>query len=349
MAENKPFCGTFVYEYINRRNAAMNAKNELSNKLLELWMEDTPPSAPMQKIQSILQDYSITKEVDVGRSNLKKRITYFLGAKRIDGLSAKTIENYRFTLNTFAAQVNKHVAKITTDDIRAYISYLTDERHLKESSLQTHINTLRTFFGWLHVEGVIKKNPMLKIKSIKLDRKRTRRALSAEELERLRNACKNYKEKTLVEFLVSSGCRLSEAANIDLSTINFHERSVKVIGKGNKERTVYFSVRAKLMIEEYVKQRKGGAALFASIKRPYPPMKPRGIQQALQNIGEQAGLPKRVHPHLLRHTFATHALNCGMDITVIQRLLGHEDISTTQIYASISQETVRHEYDKFVA
>ena len=125
----------------------MDAKNELLEKLLTLWMGDNSPSAPVQQLQSILQGYTVTREADAGRSNLKKRITHFLGAKRIDGLSPKTLENYRFTLGTFAAQVNKHVAKITTDDIRAYISYLSEERHLKESSLQTHINTLRTFLG----------------------------------------------------------------------------------------------------------------------------------------------------------------------------------------------------------
>lgn len=327
----------------------MDAKNELLGRLEDLWTENAIPPDLVQRLQDILRDYSIVKEIDGGRSNLKKRVTFFLGAKRIDGLSAKTIENYRFVLTSFANRINKHVSKITTDDIRGYISYLSDERRLKDSSLQTHIQTLRTFFGWLHMEGVIKRNPMLKIKSLKLDKKGARHALTLEELERLRNACVSYREKALVEFLVSSGCRLSEAANIDLACMDFHGRSVKVLGKGNKERTVYFSVRAKLMIEEYVKRRKGGAALFASIKTPYPPMKTRAIQQALRKIGERAGLQKRVHPHLLRHTFATHALNSGMDITVIQRLLGHEDIATTQIYASISQETVRHEYDKFVA
>lgn len=326
----------------------MGAKTDLQNRILTLWAGTPPPEIP-QKLQEILRDYAITREDESSKSNLQKRITHFLGAKRIDGLSSKTLENYRFTLNLFAAQVTKRVTKITTDDVREYIDYLTSERQLKESSLQTHINTLRTFFNWLHMEGVIKRNPMLKIKSLKLDKRSTRQALTSEELERLRNACTTYKEKSLVEFLVSSGCRLNEVASIILADINFRERCVKVVGKGNKERLVYFSIRAKLMIEEYIKQRKGGVALFASIKTPYPPMKARAIQQALQKIGERAGLSKRVHPHLLRHTFATHALNGGMDITVIQRLLGHEDISTTQIYASISQETVRHEYDKFVA
>lgn len=274
---------------------------------------------------------------------------HFLAAKKIDGLSARTIKNYRYNLELFAGKVNKHITKITTDDIREYITYLFDERGLKENSVQTHINTLRTFFAWMSMEGVVRKNPMLKIKSFRIDKKGARHALTPEELERLRDACQTYKEKALVEFLVSTGCRLSEAAGIQLAAINWRERCVTVHGKGNKDRTVYFSVRAKLMIDEYIRQRKGGDALFCSMRTPYPALQPRAIQRILQLIGERAGLSHRVHPHLLRHTFATHALNSGMDITVIQRLLGHEDISTTQIYASISQETVRHEYDKFVA
>lgn len=322
----------------------MDAKTELTGALCEVMGQDKA-----EVLRELLSGYTIIKESEVVRSNLKKRIVYFLGAKKIDGLSARTLENYNYMLTMFAGQVVKHVAKITTDDVREYVTYLSEVRQLKESSLQTHINTLRTFFSWLSVEVVIKCNPMLKIKSLKIDRKNARRALTQEELERLRDACQTYKEKALVEFLVSTGCRLSEAAGVHIESINFRERSIVVHGKGDKDRTVYFSVRAKLMMEEYILHRKGGEALFASIKTPYPPMQQRAIQRALQVIGERAGLLRRVHPHLLRHTFATTALNSGMDITVIQRLLGHEDISTTQIYASISQETVRHEYDKFVA
>ena len=320
----------------------MNAKTELANRLSETFFGGMPVTA--EALAAILKDYSITKESDEQRSDLNRRIKYYLGAKRIDGLSDKTLGNYRCNLEMFAARVNKSAAKVTTDDIRGYISYLDETRHLKDTSLQTHINTLRAFFGWLHTEERIKKNPMSKIKSLKLDKKGARQALTVEELERLRDACKTYREKALIEFLVSSGCRLSEVAQLRAADLNLADRSVQVTGKGDKDRVVYFSVRARLMVQEYIVQRKGGDGLFVSNKSPYEPLKPRAIQRIVRSLSERAGLEGRVHPHLLRHTFATHALNGGMDVTVIQRLLGHEDIATTQIYAELNEEGVSSIY-----
>ena len=136
----------------------MNAKTELAKRLSETFSGGMPVTA--EALAAILKDYSITKESDEQRSDLHRRIKYYLGAKRIDGLSDKTLGNYRCNLEMFAARVNKSAAKVTTDDIRGYISYLDETRHLKDTSLQTHINTLRAFFGWLHVEEKIKKNPM---------------------------------------------------------------------------------------------------------------------------------------------------------------------------------------------
>ena len=320
----------------------MNAKTELANRLSETFFGGMPVTA--EALAAILKDYSITKESDEQRSDLNRRIKYYLGAKRIDGLSDKTLGNYRCNLEMFAARVNKSAAKVTTDDIRGYISYLDETRHLKDTSLQTHINTLRAFFGWLHTEEKIKKNPMSKIKSLKLDKKGARQALSVEELERLRDACKGYREKALIEFLVSTGCRLSEVAQLRAADLNLADRSVQVTGKGDKDRVVYFSVRARLMVQEYIVQRKGGDGLFVSSKSPYEPLKPRAIQRIVRSLSERAGLEGRVHPHLLRHTFATQALNGGMDVTVIQRLLGHEDIATTQIYAELNEEGVSSIY-----
>lgn len=320
----------------------MNAKTELANRLSETFFGGMPVTA--EALAAILKDYSITKESDEQRSDLNRRIKYYLGAKRIDGLSDKTLGNYRCNLEMFAARVNKSAAKVTTDDIRGYISYLDETRHLKDTSLQTHINILRAFFGWLHTEERIKKNPMSKIKSLKLDKKGARQALTVEELERLRDACKTYREKALIEFLVSTGCRLSEVAQLRAADLNLADRSVQVTGKGDKDRVVYFSVRARLMVQEYIVQRKGGDGLFVSNKSPYEPLKPRAIQRIVRSLSERAGLEGRVHPHLLRHTFATHALNGGMDVTVIQRLLGHEDIATTQIYAELNEEGVSSIY-----
>ena len=325
----------------------MNAKTELMQRLSETFSGGTPITD--DALTAILKDYVITKDSDDQRSDLHRRIKYYLGAKRIDGLSEKTLKNYRCNLEMFAAKVNKSTAKVTTDDIRGYISYLDETRHLKETSLQTHINTLRAFFGWLHTEERIKKNPMAKIKSLKLDKKGARQALTVEELERLRDACKTYREKALVEFLVSTGCRISEITPLRAADLNLADRSVQVTGKGDKDRIVYFSVRSRLMLQEYMVQRKGGDGLFVSSKSPYGPLKQRAIQRIVHNLSERAGLASKVHPHLLRHTFATHALNGGMELGVIQRLLGHENIATTQIYAELNEEGVRHQYNKYVA
>lgn len=325
----------------------MTARHELAKRLVSLVSDGE--AVTLETLEKVLKEYTITKETEDEKSDLKKRINYYLGAKRIDGLSPRTLANYRYTLEMFAQRMNKSVSKITTDDIRGYITYLSNDRKLSETSLQTHISVLRAFFGWLHTEEKIKKNPMMKIRSLKLDKKNARQALSVEELERLRDACKGYREKALVEFLVSTGCRLSEVAQLRVEDINFAERTVVVTGKGDKDRMVFFSVRARLMLQEYIKERKGGDGLFVSSKTPYEPLKPRAIQRIIHALSERAGLEARVHPHLLRHTFATHALNSGMDVTVIQQLLGHENIATTQIYAAMNEDMIKHQYNKYVA
>ena len=325
----------------------MTARHELAKRLISMVSAGEPIT--MDTLNEILKGYTILREADEEKSDLKKRISYYLGAKRIDGLSPRTLANYKYTLDMFSERVNKSVSKITADDIRGYISYLSEAHGLRETSLQTHISVLRAFFSWLLMEERIKKNPMLKIRSLKLDKKNARQALSVEELERLRDACKGYREKALVEFLVSTGCRLSEVAQLNVADLDFNNRSVTVTGKGTKERPVYFSIRARLMLQEYIKERKGGEGLFVSSKTPYLPLKPRAIQRIIHGLSVRAGLDARVHPHLLRHTFATHALNSGMDVTAIQQLLGHENISTTQIYAAMNEDVIRHQYNKYVA
>ncbi len=321
----------------------MDAKKELIDQL------KTMAGCCENELKVLLDGYCITREPVRERSNLKKEISAFLTAKKIDGLSHKTLKNYREMLTSFHSQVDKHITKITTDDIRTYIGYLADERRLKDSSIQTHINTLRSFFSWLDMEDIIKKNPMRKIRSLKIDRMKARRPLSPEELEQLRDGCCSYKEKALVEFLVSSGCRLNEVTGIRTDQIDWQSRSVVVLGKGHKERTVYFSVRAKLMLREYLSCRKGGEALFASTRKPYAAMSPRAVEKALQRIGERAGETRRIYPHLMRHTFATNALHGGMDITTIQHLLGHSDPKTTLIYAELRPDAIRYAYEKVIA
>ncbi len=203
----------------------MDAKQELVGALVEAGLSP-------EQAQKLVQPYQISCQDGSGWGDLKKQISVFLAAKRIDGLSARTIENYRYTLGVFAGQVDRAVTKITVDDLREYISYLSEIRGLRDGSLLTHINTLRSFFSWLTVEGVIQRNPMLKIKSPRLDLTRSRHALSQEQLERLRDACKTYKERALVEFLVSSGCIRSwifKYASIDASSCVSSESSLTAI------------------------------------------------------------------------------------------------------------------------
>lgn len=320
----------------------MTAKIDLIAKLTALMPECA------REIIKIMREYDVQTAQVYDRSNLPRRVEAFLAAKRIDGCRPKTIKGYRERLKMFMTQCSKPVQQITTDDLREYLAYLVDERHLMDNSVQAHINTLRSFFSWLVDEDNIRKSPMRKIKSLKIDKLRSRHPLTAEQLELVRDGCKGYKEKALVEFLVSSGCRVSEVAGLRVDDIDWRDRKCKVIGKGNKERTVYFSVRAKLMLQLYISERRGGEALFASSRAPYEPLTDRGIEKMISKLGKRIGMERPLYPHLMRHTFASHALNCGMELTIIQHLLGHSDPKTTLIYAEIDPIRVQYEYNRMI-
>ena len=320
----------------------MTAKIDLIAKLTALMPECA------REIIKIMREYDVQTAQVYDRSNLSRRVEAFLAAKRIDGCRPKTIKGYRERLKLFMTQCSKPVQQITTDDLREYLAYLVDERHLMDNSVQAHINTLRSFFSWLVDEDNIRKSPMRKIKSLKIDKLRSRHPLTAEQLELVRDGCRGYKEKALVEFLVSSGCRVSEVAGLRVDDIDWRDRKCKVIGKGNKERTVYFSVRAKLMLQLYIAERRGGEALFASSRAPYEPLTDRGIEKIISKLGKRIGMERPLYPHLMRHTFASHALNCGMELTIIQHLLGHSDPKTTLIYAEIDPIRVQYEYNRMI-
>ena len=320
----------------------MTAKIDLIAKLTALMPECA------REIIKIMREYDVQTAQVYDRSNLPRRVEAFLAAKRIDGCRPKTIKGYRERLKMFMTQCSKPVQQITTDDLREYLAYLVDERHLMDNSVQAHINTLRSFFSWLVDEDNIRKSPMRKIKSLKIDKLRSRHPLTVEQLELVRDGCRGYKEKALVEFLVSSGCRVSEVAGLRVDDIDWRDRKCKVIGKGNNERTVYFSVRAKLMLQLYIAERRGGEALFASSRAPYEPLTDRGIEKMISKLGKRIGMERPLYPHLMRHTFASHALNCGMELTIIQHLLGHSDPKTTLIYAEIDPIRVQYEYNRMI-
>lgn len=325
----------------------MNAKTELTGCIMALVYDEIKPDT--QRVIDLLKDYQVEYSTGMEDIEFNRLVNHFIGAKRSEGFSDRSEENYRLYINIFSNYVNKEARDITTNDIRDFLMYLSETRHLKIVSVQMVINVLRSFFSWLMLEEIIPKNPMGKIKNFRIDKKNARHALTTEELERIRDACRTYREKAMLEFFISSGCRISEVAALNADQLDFTHRSVEVIGKGNKPRTVYFSVRAVLMIKAYLDERKGGTSLFAGVRQPYNALGTAAIQRVIKQLGQRAGLTKRVHPHILRHTFASNLVNAGCDIVIIQQLLGHTNLDTTQIYAEISHAGVRRAYDQYLA
>lgn len=314
--------------------------------------QETFENIDKTKVRRILEknlcDYVlVSQSTELIVSDLKEKIIFFLRIKKLEGLADDTLQSYYVTLNEFSKHIIKSAAQINTNDIRTYLYAIQSENNIKKTTINTKIIILKSFFKCLLEEELIKKNPMLKIKTMKVDKRSLRTALTIEELEKLRNACKDIREKAIVEFYYSTGCRLSEPLPIEISDINWNECSLIVVGKGSKEREVYFSKKCKLYLEEYFKTRKGDSQhLFCGIKKPYAALSDSGIQKIVKKIAKRTDIKKNIHPHILRHTFATLALQSGMSEGAIQELLGHTNIDTTKIYAKINKSTLQYEYNK---
>lgn len=218
-----------------------------------------------------------------------------------------------------------------------------------DNSVQAHINTLRSFFSWLVDEDNIRKSPMRKIKSLKIDKLRSRHPLTAEQLELVRDGCPGLQGEGARRVPRILGLPRLRSRRSGASTISdWRDRKCKVIGKGNKERTGLFFRPREAHAALYIAERRGGEALFASSRAPYEPLTDRGIEKMISKLGKRIGMERPLYPHLMRHTFASHALNCGMELTIIQHLLGHSDPKTTLIYAEIDPIRVQYEYNRMI-
>ena len=311
--------------------------------LLELPLEYQ--SAMRNKLREILNDYEIqpkTKALAVN-SNMDKFIMLYLATRRLDGLSQITLSEYRYKLNNFCSWVPLNIEDVTTMDIRKFLAQYQQERGLKNSSLDALQTVIKTFFNWLETEDYIQKSPGRKLKSIKSE-KRTRKSLSSEQLEILRiDGCKDLRDRAVLEMFFSTGGRVSEIQQIDIDRINWNENSISVIGKGNKERMLYFSEKAKLHIMRYISERGNSKekALFISSIQPHKRIAIKSLQNIINNIGINAGFEISVFPHLLRHTMATLGYKAGLELPIIQELLGHDSPQTTQVYAELDKDSVR--------
>lgn len=328
----------------------MNNNEEFKRNLLIKLIDEIEINFKQQQIAEkvlveLLQDYTVTKiETALAISDIPEKITMYLQAKRLEGASELTIQNYFYLLRKLAAFSQKQVKDINLNDLRSFL--YQECEGLKESTMKVKITYLQSFFKWLVDEEIIDKDPSRKLPKIRIP-KRIRQGLTIEEIEKLRLACKDTRERALIELFFSTGCRLSELVKINIEDLDFKNNSIKVIGKGNKERIVYFNSRTKVHLDNYLADRPGSSeALFVGIRKPYERVGNRGIEKIISKIAVRAGFEKSVFPHIFRHSMATLGLQNGANIVAIQNLLGHTSIMTTERYAQYSDENVKYEYNK---
>ncbi len=320
---------------------------QLLNQTLEVFSFYADEEDIKSRLGFIFSQYEIKPLPSFdGHPDLQQKIQLFLSGKKLEGLSVITLKSYNLELGIFAKQVCKATTDITTTDIRLFLSQF---QHLKQSSIAGKISVLKSFFGWLTSEELLDRDPTRKIKPPKKE-KRLPKALGTEEFEMLREACITRRERAIIEVFYSTGCRLSELRELNKDDINWQNLTVNVIGKGNKERKVFISFKAAYHLKKYLAERKdANPALFVAERQPHQRLSNRGFQREIKTIAERSGIPKNVHPHILRHTFATDLLNNGAELAAVQALLGHENASTTQIYAVLSDERIESAHRKYHA
>lgn len=325
-----------------------NATEQLISDVTGYLSEFVPIDYERTKseLSSIVSKYHVTAvEQDEIHPDLTEKVDMFLAAKQLEGMSPVTLKNYDLQLRIFADRVKKRAEDITVADIRTYLAQFP---HLKSISIAGKLSILKSYFGWLVMEEFIDRDPTMKIKSPKPE-KHMPKALSIEELEMLREGCITYRQRAMIEVLYATGCRLSEVYRLNREDIDFHTQSTNVIGKGNKEREVFFSFKAVYHLKKYLMTRLDEVdALIVTERKPHRRLTRRGIQCEVAKIARQAGLKKNVSPHVLRHTFATLTLNNGADIVAIQHFLGHSDPGTTQRYAVMNDQKKREQHRKYL-
>lgn len=268
----------------------------------------------------------------------------FLLRKKFRGLSDGTINSYRYLLNNFVAWLDKDVKQVIADDIRTFLDEYAKINNISDRTKDGKRLIICSFYQFLHQNGYIKVNPAVAVEPIKYNQK-IREPLTQMEVELMRKACKTNFDEALFETFYSTGCRVSEVTNIKISDINLDKEQIKVYGKGKKERIVLLTPRAQLAIKTYLSERTDdNPGLFVSTQGNNKPLGKCSLEKRIKQLGEAAGIGRVVTPHILRHTFASHALNRGVEIDILQMLLGHEKFDTTRIYAITSQERMKESY-----
>ena len=293
---------------------------------------------------TLIEDGDKIQEDIVSNNRL---LEIFLSAKLVEGCSVKTIKYYETTVKQLFKYMPKAVKEYTTDDLRAYLAVFQKKHKSSKVTIDNIRRIFSSFFSWLEDEDFILKSPVRRIHKVKTG-EQVKEVISDENLEKLRDNCKCIRDLAIIDMLASTGMRVGELVKLNRNDVNFAERECIVFGKGNKERVVYFNARAKLHLQEYLASRKDkNQALFVSLDKPHVRLQISGVEMRLRDLGRGLKIP-RIHPHKFRRTLATMAIDKGMPVEQVQKLLGHVKIDTTMRYAMVNQTNVKLSHRKFI-
>lgn len=304
--------------------------------------------AQMKKLQEVIIRIFAENEAEKTNISNTEFLKMFLAAKRVEGCSERTIQYYRVTVDHMFTQIDSEVRKITTEDIRAYLANYQKRNHCSNVTVDNVRRNISSFFSWLEEEDYILKSPMKRIHKIKT-KTVVKNTISDEGIEKLRDGCREIRDLAMIDLLYSTGIRVGELVNLNIEDIDLEERECVVYGKGDKERKVYFDAKAKVHLRKYIESRDdSNSALFVTLDAPYDRLKISGVEIRLRQLGRKLDI-ERVHPHKFRRTMATRAIDKGMPIEQVQKILGHSQIDTTMQYAMVNQSNVKSSHQKYMA
>lgn len=302
----------------------------------------------MKKLQEVLLKNLQEPEEVISESTNFDYLDMFIAAKKIEGCSDRTVTYYKSTVEHLLKSIDTPIRKITTDEIRSYLARYQENGGCSKTTVDNIRRNISSFFSWLEEEDYILKSPMKRIHKIKTVQP-VKETISDELIEKLRDACLCKRDLAMVDLLYSTGIRVGELVRLNIDDISFEERECVVFGKGDKERRVYFDAKAKLHLQDYLKERKdNNPALFVTLDAPYERLKISGVEIRIRNLGRSINVEK-IHPHKFRRTMATRAIDKGMPIEQVQKILGHSQIDTTMQYAMVNQSNVKNAHRKYIA
>lgn len=321
-------------------------KNQIYNILND--MSEILSISQMKELQKVLINRLSDEKVEVKKTDNYQYLEMFVAAKRIEGCSERTLAYYKSTIENMLLKITVHVSQISTDILRQYLSDYQAVNNCGRVTIDNVRRNLSSFFSWLEDEDYIIKSPIRRIHKVRTGTV-VKETFSDESVELMRDGCVTKRDLAIVDLLYSTGMRVGELVNLDIDDINFEDRECVVYGKGNKERRVYFDARTKLHLLDYINSRvDSNKALFVTLNSPYERLKISGVEIRLRELGRKLNI-ENVHPHKFRRTMATRAIDKGMPIEQVQKLLGHQQIDTTMKYAMVNQNNVKASHRRYIA